>query len=109
MLIYFAVPSGTTRAMAKSRTISPEERERTLRAIEAAIPSQARLVPLPSSFAASESGDELYVWAYAGEPSQLAVGEVYATVVVRFTPGREPHVAQFRSRRRPDGDDDTVP
>ena len=81
----------------ESRPISAQEIERTLQAIEAKIPSQHRLVPAPESFEASDSGDELCVWAYAREPSEVAVGEVYATVFVRFSAGREPHVAQFRS------------
>ena len=92
-----------------SRPARPEEVQRALLAIDAVIPIEHRLVLQPRRFVADDHKDELFVWVYEREPSSFATGEVYGTVFIRFTPGREPHVAQFRSRRRADGGDDTIP
>ena len=87
----------------QARPASPEEIERALRALPVEYRVRPELV-----FQASDHKDELFMWVYDRDPASIVAGDVYDTVFLRFTPGREPHVAQFRSRRRADGDDDTI-
>ena len=88
----------------QARPARPEEIERALRALP--VEYQAGRPAL--IFQASDHKDELFMWVYDRDPASVVAGEVYDTVFLRFTPGRKPHVAQFRSRRRADGDDDTI-
>jgi hypothetical protein len=91
-----------------ARILQPSELQRCVDAIAARHPDRPRLAPGPADYDVLDSERYCRVFIREIPSASISTGSQYTTYVVNLAPARVTVVGQFLSRRRADGEDETV-
>ena len=91
-----------------ARILQPAELQRCIEAVAARHPDRPRLSPGTADYDVLDSERYCRVFIRNTAHERITLGTEFITYVVSLTPSKATVVGQFLSRRRADGEDETV-